>query len=314
VWNTESSGANFALPVCRAHSKVRYLRLTRMDTREFLILPIAHRQLARGDRPGLGEGHWWNGTARNEWGARHLGIVQAPAADDSERGLIGLAHDDGTAFSGSGFGWKTHTDDRQYYCWQGKEIARTILEIAVTADPLTEDEKRRLTIQDADEPVPRGWTVLFRSDDPSLWNTFSPGANFAMPAGRAHNKVCFLRLKRMDTGDSLILPVTRDDLAREPNAKPDRGFAWNGSSKLQYEARHLGIARAPRFRWPNLEGVLSVVDESLDAFSGSGFSHKCNVGDRQYHCWQGKEIPRTVFEIAVTADPLTNEERGCLVK
>jgi hypothetical protein len=225
-----------------------------------------------------------------------------------------LAHDDDSAFSGSGFGWKTHTDDRQYYCWQGKEIPKTVFEIAVTADPLTAEEKRRLTIQDFDEPVPQGWTGLFRSDDPSLWNTFSSGDNFAMPAGRAHSKVRYLRLKRMDTGDQLIFPITRDDLAREPKQKPDRGVAWNGSAKLQYRARHLGIARAPRFHWPNLDGVLSVVDEGLDAFSGSGFSHKCNVGDRQCYSWQGKEIPRTVFEIAVTADPLTREERGWLVK
>jgi hypothetical protein len=77
--------------------------------------------------------------------------------------------------------------------------------------------------------VPQGWTVLFRSDDPGIWNTFSPGPNFAMPVG----------------------------------------------------ARHLGIARAPRFRWPgDLGGVCSVLDDGFDAFTGWGFAHKCNVGDR----------------------------------
>jgi hypothetical protein len=118
----------------------------------------------------------------------------------------------------------------------------------------------------------------------------------------------------VDTGDELILPIKRDDLAREPRPRPDKGVAWNGSAKLQYKARHLGIAAAPRFRWPDLNGVYSVLDEGWDAFAGSGFGHKCHVGDRQYYCWRGREIPRTAFEIAVTADPLTEAERRRLVK
>jgi hypothetical protein len=310
VWNTNSPGRNFAVPVRRAHSKIRYLRLRRMDTREQLIVPITHRQLTRDDRPESSPGHWWNGTASDQWGARHLGIVQVPAASGDERGLVALAHVDGGACSGSGFGWKTHVDDRQYFCWQGKEIARTVFEVAVTADRLTEAEKRWLTIQDRNEAAPQGWTVLFRSDDPGIWNNFSSGANFAMPVGRAHPRVRHLRLKRMDSGEAVIMPIRWADLAREPKKRPDRGFAWNGSSRLQYKARHLGIARAPRFRWPGgLDGVCSVVDDGFDAFSGWGFAHKCNVGDQQYYCWQGKEIPRTAFEIAVKVDNLSAEER-----
>jgi hypothetical protein len=313
-WNTSRSGKDFALPVRKAHSTIRYLRLKRMDTGERLIVPITHKQLAGSERPASSPGHWWNGTARDEWGGRHLGIVQVPAAASDQRGLVGLALDGDAAYSGSGFGWKTHIDDRQCYCWQGKEIPRTAFEVAVTAGPLSEAEKRWLTVADTNEPAQKGWTVLFRSDDPSVWNTFSSGDNFSMPVGRAHRKVRNLRLKRMDTGEMVILAVSRADLAREPKQRPDQGFAWNGSARLQYGARHLGIARAPRYRWPKLDGVFSIVDEGFDAFSGWGFGHKCNVGDRQYYCWQGKEVPKTAFEVAVKVQRLSAEERRWRVR
>jgi hypothetical protein len=309
IWNTDQSGNHFALPVRKAHSKIRYLRLKRMDTGEVLIVPITHKQLAGSERPASSPGHWWNGTAREEWGARHLGIAQVPAAANDQRGLVGLTLDGDAAYSGSGFGWRTHVDDRQGYCWQGREIPRTAFEVAVTADPLSEAEKRWLTVGDTNEPPPKGWTVLFRSDDPGLWNTFSSGDNFSMPVGRAHRKVRNLRLKRMDTGEMVILPVRRDDLAREPKQRPDQGFAWNGSARLQYGARHLGIAREPRYRWPKLDGVFSILDEGFDAFSGWGFGHKCNVGDRQYYCWEGKEVPKTAIEVAVKVQRLSPEER-----
>jgi len=32
-----------------------------------------------------------------------------------------------------------------------------------------------------------------------------------------------------------------------------------------------------------------------------------------FYCWQGKEIPKTEFEIAVSADALTDAEIRCLV-
>jgi hypothetical protein len=34
----------------------------------------------------------------------------------------------------------------------------------------------------------------------------------------------------------------------------------------------------------------------------------------QHYCWRGQEIPRTVFEIAVTGDPLDADEQRCLLK
>ena len=47
-------------------------------------------------------------------------------------------------------------------------------------------------------PPPADWMVLFRSDDPSVWNTDSPGDKFAIPMRRVPRGIRFLRLKRME--------------------------------------------------------------------------------------------------------------------
>jgi hypothetical protein len=316
VWNTDSSGDKFAIPVRRAHSTIHYLRLKRMDTGDVLIVPITHQQLVSEERPAHSPGHWWYGTAKEDYGARRLGIVQVPAASNEERGLIALTQEEGSTYSGSGFGWKTYVDDRQYYCWQGKEIPRTVFEVAVTVDPLTDDEQQRYTGPEPDGgPAPRGWTVLFRSDDAAVWNSFSPAEKFAMPVGRAHATVRYLRLKRVDTGESLVVPIKRDQLAAQPRPIPGKGHGWNGTARNQYSAWHLGIFQAARVKWPEFPpGTISVMDDGWDAFRGSGFGHKPNTIDTQHYCWQGKEIPKAVFEIAVTTEPLTNEEKPLLVK
>jgi hypothetical protein len=176
----------------------------------------------------------------------------------------------------------------------------------------------------ADNPVPMPskapptpparWTVLFRADDPSLWNTDSRrGEQFAVPLSKAPATIRYLRLRRLDTDEALILPLTADRLGTAPQPVPDQGYAWNGSAKEDWGGLHLGIAQAPRYPFAAPQGIIVVAYENWDAFRGSGFGHKCFVNDAQYYCWRGEEIPRTVFEIAVTNDPLTDTERRCLL-
>jgi hypothetical protein len=158
---------------------------------------------------------------------------------------------------------------------------------------------------------PQNWTVLFRSDDPAVWNTESPGAKFAVPARRAHPAIRFLRLKRMDTGAMLIVPITYKQLTREDKSEPAKGYWWNGTARDGWGGRHLGLAQTP----PALKGPKGPIGVANNGeATGSGFGHKLYVNDKQYYCWQGQEIPKTVFEIAVTAQPLTQEERRWLMK
>jgi hypothetical protein len=160
--------------------------------------------------------------------------------------------------------------------------------------------------------APRSWTVLFRSDDPSVWNTSRRGTHVAVPARQAHSAIRFLRLKRMDTGQALIVPITRDQLAREDRPRPAQGVWWNGSGEDHFGARHLGLVQASPAP-TSQRGTLGISGHDFEWWTGSGFGHKLGVDDRQIYCWQGKEIPKTVFEIAVATGPLTEEEQRCLV-
>jgi hypothetical protein len=136
-----------------------------------------------------------------------------------------------------------------------------------------------------------------------------------VPVGQAHSKVRYLRLKRLDTDEMLILPITREQLAREPKHLPERGYGWNGTAKEEDQGLHLGIIHGPRWKWSDLpKDAISLLNDGWDGFTGSGFGHKVNVGDKHYYCWQDREIPKTTFEIAVTAEALTEEERRHRVK
>jgi hypothetical protein len=162
-----------------------------------------------------------------------------------------------------------------------------------------------------DPPAATNWKILFRSDDPSVWDTDAKnakGEQIAIPLKFAQKSLRYLRLRRMDTYDDLILPLTRDQLQNGKPPTPEEGFWWNGSNKEEYKGRHLGIVEGPRFKFPVPKGMISTMNVGWDDFAGSGFGHKTFVGDAQYYCWRGKEIKRTAFEIAVTDDTPNREE------
>jgi hypothetical protein len=167
-------------------------------------------------------------------------------------------------------------------------------------------------------PAPADWTILFRADDPSVWDTNAKddkGEQIAIPLKFAPDKFSYLRLRRMDTGEALILPLTPDQLRNGKPGDPDAGFWWNGTAKEDWEGRHLGIVEAKRYKFPAPKGMIGVMTENWDAFTGSGFGHKCFVNDAQYYCWRGKEIKRTVFEIGVAEGPLSpDQKRNLLTK
>lgn len=169
----------------------------------------------------------------------------------------------------------------------------------------------------ADAKAPAtNWSVLFRSDDPSLWDKNAKnddGEQVAIPVKYAPDDVHYLRLRRMDTGDYLILPITTYMLKNSRPADPEADFWWNGSAKDEWKGRHLGIVQGPRYKFPAPNGLIGVMTEGWDLFVGSGFGHKCAANDHQHYCWKGHEIPKTEFEIAVTEGPLTPDEKKCLV-
>jgi len=167
-----------------------------------------------------------------------------------------------------------------------------------------------------DARQPERWTILFRADDPSLWDTDAKnaeGEQIAIPLKFAPASFRYVRLRRMDTWEEQILPLTPSQLRNgKPGAK-DEVYWWNGTSKVEWQGRHLGIVYAPRHSFPAPRGMIAVMNDGWDGFAGSGFGHKCFFNDGQYYCWRGKELPRTAFEIAVSDGPLTAEEKRSLV-
>ncbi len=167
-----------------------------------------------------------------------------------------------------------------------------------------------------EKPAKPSWRILFRSDKAVHWDKDAKnerGEQIAIPVRYAPATTRYLRLRRMDTGEALILPLTRDDLTNDKPKDPDEDFWWNGTAKLEWGGRHLGIVQTPRHKFPAPRGLIHVMNEGWDGWYGSGFGHKCGTNDGQYYCWRGKEIRRTAFEVAVSDGPLSAEEKRCLV-
>jgi serine/threonine protein kinase len=159
------------------------------------------------------------------------------------------------------------------------------------------------------------WTVLFRSDDPRRWNMDCDGKDYAIALLRAPATIHYLRLRRMDTKEMLILPLSRAQLDKATQPAEPKGYSWNGTAKEEWGALHLGIATAPRHRFPIPRNMITLMSDGWDGWGGSGFGHQAfNDNTGQYYAWRGEQMPRTVFEIAVTDQPLTAEEERCLLK
>src|SRR5688572_367596 len=80
------------------------------------------------------------------------------------------------------------------------------------------------------------WTILFRGDDPTLWNTDGGGGdtaaeNYAIKLEKTPQAVRYLRLKRLDTGDAVIIPAPRDVVVRRGDLAGKQYF-WNGASDV----------------------------------------------------------------------------------
>jgi hypothetical protein len=151
------------------------------------------------------------------------------------------------------------------------------------------------------------WIVLLRSDDPSVWthpagtpadrNGFGADADTSVP-----DDIAFLRLRRMDTGEFVVIPMKKQDLRK--NIPIWCGSAWEG-----YGGTHLGIKN------PKTQRVEAGLVDMDAHYQGWGFGHVMYAsGDAAHgYAWAGVTIRKTIFEIAVTSDALTPSERQVLV-
>jgi hypothetical protein len=339
VWNTYGNDSTYAIPLDRAPSRVRYLRLRRLDTNEAIIVSTDRASLGRAITSGVNPyvKARWNGVNDVSFGGRHLGIAEGrkivPA--DSGRGKVAVQMEGFEYFIGSGFGHIAYGDGvSQHYAWHGQPIKNSRFEIAVTGADLTDYERFNelrpdLVVENepptrksetsfaAAEPTvedPR-WFVLFRGRDPAAWNTTSEGATFARPLAQAPPRTTYLRLTRLDTGEAQIVPISASELGiSDEESTPEA--RWNGLATLEAGARHLGIRFGPIVR-PGLNAndrAVIIQTRGFDGYAGSGFGH-LHHGDgvMQHFGWRGTQIDPTAFEIAVTEGRLTPGERALLV-
>jgi hypothetical protein len=123
----------------------------------------------------------------------------------------------------------------------------------------------------------------------------------------------YLRLRRMDTGEAIIIPMTRERVWRVD--EPGPRVRWNGEGKNEHGGYHLGIAEGPVARFTEGRGTIGVLMDGWDANPGSGFGHAHHIENGgQRYSWLGKEIPATAFEIAVTTEELIEKEKAWLRK
>ncbi len=157
-----------------------------------------------------------------------------------------------------------------------------------------------------------GWNVLFRSSDPTVWNTDTNRGryHFAQPLSKSPIGTRFLRLSEMGKGNFIVIEMARDRLGEYSERD---GYAWMGKNIIERKANHLGISDVA---WGDQQkGSILVYNVSgVVGYRGWGFGHRVGIDDGQGFAWVGEPTPKTVFEFAVKVGPLTVEESKRLLK
>jgi len=154
------------------------------------------------------------------------------------------------------------------------------------------------------------WIVIFRSDNPKLWNTDSQDdpRNFAVPLDTLPQTIRFVRIRR-GNGLAVISPISKQTIGGSSRG-PRCG--WAGSKEERFGGTLLGIIDKEANVYQQT-GEVALVDSGRDCYSGWGFGTRINHGT-QAVCWEGKFIATEPLEIAVAKRPLTADEQKLLVE
>lgn len=195
-----------------------------------------------------------------------------------------------------------------------KSLDAALQAVLKAAKDLDEAERINAAIRAADQELDgiaaeSGWVAVFRSGHPEDWNTQrNEPERFAIPLSSAPEAIRYVRLKRLDTGEQVILPLERAALEQDAG---EVAFGWNGARTVNEGGVHLGIHTTQwTLTWK--DGGRIMIGARCSA-SGWGFGHKVHANDKQYCAWAGQEIPLTSFEVAVTNRELNEDEQGQLL-
>lgn len=152
-----------------------------------------------------------------------------------------------------------------------------------------------------DLPQQDGWYVLFRSADPSVWDTqVSDDKSLAVPLASAPQGIRFLKMS--EGGKTVIIPMTNASLVRD--GVVTKTYGWAGDNDRSWGGYHLGIYDTRR---PGGKSGEVIVVQNDEGFLGWGFGHV--FGGRAIACsWDGQRVLNTAIEIAVKCNDLTPSE------
>jgi hypothetical protein len=165
----------------------------------------------------------------------------------------------------------------------------------------------------ANTPGPRtNWVVLFRGADPRMWNRdVNQGKDaYAIDLKKTPAKIEFLRLSYPLKNDYVIVPVTRDKLL---GLSDDGRYGWNGTNKFEYDGFHLGVYDTQGDATKKKGSICVLVPGAFQGYLGWGFGHD-GLKKTQGWTWASEKLEPAVFEIAVTAGPLTEMEAKKVLK
>jgi hypothetical protein len=156
--------------------------------------------------------------------------------------------------------------------------------------------------------VEDGWTILFRADEPLIWNL--PVRNktmYSVPLSAAGKDIQYVRLRRMDTRDYVILQTSVINSRVWPTASP----YFRGDKCMDRQSCCLGIADPKHMIDSNQ--CASLDNTPNGSLGGYGFGQWNTGASRQGYLWASKPIDRTSFEISTTSRPLAPEEQSHLL-
>lgn len=177
-----------------------------------------------------------------------------------------------------------------------------------TADAQLQQLKKRYQVK-------RKWVVLFRSANPGIWGTDTgdPKETFeyARRVEAAPYGMRYLRLRWLETGAYVIIPLAHRDLRREKDLGK---YVWRGDNLFGYSAFRLGIEKKKWKLDPDLAGgVQAGLVEIGAGYRGWGFGVVYQREDGQGYSWRGVPIRPTPFEIAVSTEALGAAEKAHLL-
>lgn len=291
------AGSANVVPPSGIMEDIRFLRMRRCDTGQSVIIAINKDDLFSIAPAGIAIG--WNGKGETFEGAHHLGIFDHSLPQEVE-----------TRFGSGGWGFGHFYGKRggQAFSWAGITIAKTTFEIFVLNRlPDTETLQATKSVfldgptigpsQDED-------LVFFHSAYPEIWNknVVDGKGGFALNLCRLPQATRYIRVRRADKGNAVIIPVTRDEILQKTEDKTT--LSWNGSNEFFFGGFHLGICD------PNSANDVEI----KYGCGGFGFGHLVDSNDCQAFAWAGRNIGRTAFEFTAIARRLAPAEENELLK